>query len=79
MSEMDQWRQADVDVIQTVSRPEGTQWKGRTGYVQSHLTDVLRGLSRPVAFVCGMPQMIDQTRDQLLRLGVAPEDVLTNF
>jgi len=79
VSEMDEWRQADVDVVQTVSRPDGTQWMGRAGYAQSHLADVLKRPSRPVAFICGMQQMIDQTRDQLLRLGVAPENVLTNL
>ncbi len=78
-SEITEWREAGVKVVQTVSRPEGTDWQGNTGYVQSHLGSVLRDLSQPVALICGMKEMIEQTRDRLVSLGVAAQEVLTNF
>lgn len=77
VSEMEAWRQANVEVIQVVSRPEGTNWQGHAGYVQSHLAAALKELTRPVALVCGMKEMIEQTRDKLTDLGVASQEVLT--
>jgi len=79
LEEMEEWRQANIQVTLTVSRPKGLDWKGRTGYVQSHFEEALGTLHQPVALVCGMKEMMDQSRDQLTSLGVAATEVLTNY
>jgi NAD(P)H-flavin reductase len=73
------WQAAGVELRQVVSRPDGYEWAGQTGYVQSLLDNVLPNLSAPVALVCGSREMIDHTRDRLQEMGLAAEDILTNY
>ena len=77
--ETDSWKAAGVELRQVVSRPDGYEWAGQTGYVQSLLDNVLPNLSDPVALVCGSREMIEQTRDRLHEMGFASEDILTNY
>jgi sulfhydrogenase subunit gamma (sulfur reductase) len=73
------WEAAGVELRQVISRPDGHDWYGPTGYVQSLLDHVLPDLSAPVALVCGSREMIQQTRDRLQQMGFAPETILTNY
>lgn len=77
--EVDAWRAAGVELRQVISRPDGYEWSGQTGYVQSLLDHVLPDLSDPVALVCGSREMIEQTRDRLHEMGFEPERILTNY
>jgi NAD(P)H-flavin reductase len=77
--ETDAWKAAGVELRQVVSRPNGYEWAGSTGYVQSLLDNVLPTLSDPVALVCGSREMIEQTRDRLHEMGFDAEDILTNY
>ena len=77
--ETGQWEQSGVELRQVVSRPDGHDWSGPTGYVQSLLDHVLPDLKSPVALVCGSREMIAQTRDRLQQMGFAPQDILTNY
>jgi NAD(P)H-flavin reductase len=77
--ETDTWKAAGVELRQVISRPDGYEWAGSTGYVQSLLEHVLPGLSDPVALVCGSREMIEQTRDRLQEMGFEPERILTNY
>ena len=77
--ETESWEAAGVELRQVISRPDGHDWSGPTGYVQSLLDHVLPGLSSPVALICGSPEMIEQTRDRLQQMGFAPEAILTNY
>jgi sulfhydrogenase subunit gamma (sulfur reductase) len=77
--ETDTWKAAGVELRQVISRPDGYEWAGSTGYVQSLLDHVLPSLSDPVALVCGSREMIEQTRDRLQEMGFAPESILTNY
>ncbi|MDT5155782.1 MAG: hypothetical protein QOH51_139 [Acidobacteriota bacterium] len=77
--ETDTWKAAGVELRQVISRPDGYEWSGSTGYVQSLLEHVLPSLSDPVALVCGSREMIEQTRDRLQEMGFAPESILTNY
>ena len=79
LHEVEGWRKSHIEVILTVSRPEGLGWTGRTGYVQSHFAEALRGLRQPVAMICGMKAMLEQSWDELIRLGVAATEILTNY
>ncbi len=77
--EVESWKAAGVELRQVVSNPDGYEWAGSTGYVQSLLDNVLPSLSDPVALVCGSREMIEQTRDRLHEMGFASERILTNY
>ena len=77
--ETDAWEDAGVQLRQVISRPDGHDWAGPTGYVQSLLDHVLPDLKSPVALICGSKEMIDQTRERLGKMGFKPEEILTNY
>ena len=77
--ETQSWEDAGVELRQVISRPDGHDWSGPTGYVQTLLDHVLPDLNSPVALVCGSREMIAQTRDRLQQMGFAPEAILTNY
>jgi NAD(P)H-flavin reductase len=77
--ETEGWEAAGIELRQVISRPDGHDWSGPTGYVQSLLDHVLPDLKSPVALVCGSREMIEQTRDRLEQMGFAPETILTNY
>jgi NAD(P)H-flavin reductase len=77
--ETEDWENAGVELRQVVSRPDGHDWSGPTGYVQSLLDHVLPLLDSPIALICGSPEMIGQTRDRLEKMGFAPNEILTNY
>jgi len=78
-SEVDLWAQSGVELRQVISRPDGHDWSGPTGYVQSLLDHVLPDLKSPVALICGSLQMINETKETLGHLGFKPEEILTNY
>ncbi|MDT7604598.1 MAG: hypothetical protein QOF61_2595 [Acidobacteriota bacterium] len=77
--ETEAWQAAGVELRQVISRPDGYEWAGQTGYVQSLLDHVLPTLSSPVAFVAGSREMIEHTRDRLQEMGLDAEKILTNY
>ena len=77
--ETDDWEAAGVQLRQVISRPDGHDWSGPTGYVQSLLDNVLPNLNSPVALICGSREMIDQTRERLGKMGFKPDEILTNY
>lgn len=77
--EVDGWARDGVELRQVISRPDGHDWSGPTGYVQSLLDNVLPGLKSPVALICGSLQMINETRETLVTLGFKPGEILTNY
>jgi NAD(P)H-flavin reductase len=78
-NETNGWQEAGVELRQVISRPDGHDWSGPTGYVQSLLDNVLPDLKSPVALICGSPEMMAQTRDRLGQMGFAAKDILTNY
>lgn len=77
--EVDEWEASGVELRRVISRPDGHDWSGPTGYVQSLLDHVLPDLSSPVALICGSREMIGQTRERLEQMGFPPEAILTNY
>jgi NAD(P)H-flavin reductase len=77
--ETEDWEADGVELRQVISRPDGHDWSGPTGYVQSLLDHVLPSLSSPVALICGSREMIEQTRERLGKMGFKPEEILTNY
>jgi sulfhydrogenase subunit gamma (sulfur reductase) len=78
-AEIADWEQGGIETVLTVSRPGGTTWGGKSGHVQVHCEQAMGDLDKPVALVCGMKDMMQQSREELCRLGVDECDVLTNY
>ena len=77
--ETESWEEAGVELRQVISRPDGHDWSGPTGYVQSLLDHVLPNLKSPVALICGSREMITQTRGRLQQMGFPADAILTNY
>jgi sulfhydrogenase subunit gamma (sulfur reductase) len=77
--ETEGWKDAGAELRQVISKPDGHDWSGPTGYVQSLLDHVLPDLKSPVALICGSLEMMEQTRDRLEQMGFKADDVLTNY
>jgi sulfhydrogenase subunit gamma (sulfur reductase) len=77
--EVEEWETGGVELRRVISRPDGHDWSGPTGYVQSLLEHVLPDLKDPVSLICGSREMIGQTRERLELLGFKPEAILTNY
>ena len=73
------WEDAGVELRQVISRPDGHDWSGPTGYVQSLLDHVLPDLKSPIALICGSLEMMEQTRGRLGQMGFKPDEILTNY
>ena len=54
----------------------GEDWAGPTGYVQDHLT-LLGDLEAPQVYLCGVPEMVVETRSALQAAGVPSEDLFS--
>lgn len=57
----------------TLSRPD-PGWAGRTGYVQTHLADLLGGLPDAAVYICGLNAMVREARDVLRKTLGLPRD-----
>ena len=68
-----------MELRQVVSKPDGHDWSGPTGYVQSLLDHVLPDLRSPIALICGSLEMMEQTRERLSKMGFKAEEILTNY
>ncbi len=77
--EIESWEDAGVELRQVISRPDGHDWSGPTGYVQSLLDHVLPDLPSPVALICGSLEMLQQTRERLEQMGFGKDEILTNY
>src|SRR5581483_11650765 len=65
--EVESWRDQSIMVVLTCSQPGSAAWNGAVGYVQHRLEDVAEHLERPVALICGMKEMMQQTSEELTR------------
>lgn len=63
----------ELTVVYSLSEAD---WDGPTGHVQNHLDEYLDSLERDV-YVCGVPQMVVDTKDYLDELGVDDNRVYT--
>lgn len=78
IDEHGEWENDRIAVVRTVSQPgEGAAWQGLRGYVQHHIQQV--GDRQELAFVCGLPQMVDQVREALINKGIPAGDVFVNY
>lgn len=77
--EIDSWRQKNIHVVLTVTQPPDGGWRGETGRVQSLLANAVRDSLDPVAFICGSDEMMAETADALVSLGLSRDRILRNY
>ncbi|SFR61070.1 ferredoxin--NADP reductase [Halogeometricum limi] len=56
---------------------DDADWNGKTGHVQDHLPDALDGVDDTDFYVCGVPEMVVETRELLEDEGVDEEHIYT--
>ena len=67
---------AEHDELSVLYSLSDEEWAGPTGHVQDHLDDRLDGLDRDF-YVCGVPGMVVDTKDELDELGVDDDRVFS--
>lgn len=73
-----QRRHPNLHVVTTVSRPEGTDWKGPTGRITKELiAQSVPDITTRRVHICGPKPMMDATAGFLAELGVPKEQVKT--
>jgi phenol/toluene 2-monooxygenase (NADH) P5/A5 len=68
-------RHPNFQFLPTVSRPQ--KWSGEVGHVQDTIKKYLFEPDRKDAYLCGLPKMVDETRELLLQIGFKPEQIRT--
>ena len=80
ISQFDEWKAAGVDVTAVISKAEGTEWKGATGYVQDVCQSA--GIDDPKStaiLVCGMKGMFEGVKELATEAGMPEDRLLANF
>ena len=69
-----------LHVAVTMSRPEGTDWKGPRGRITKELlTETVPSIASRRIHLCGPRSMMDATKAILAELGVAPDQIKTEL
>ena len=55
--------------VPTISRPETPDWTGRVGYVEKAVREVVKNPAGTTAYICGLHQMVEQTKDLCQTMG----------
>lgn len=74
--ELFQWDKEyeNFHLIVCLSQPEDG-WNDEVGYVQDKLTTHIKNFNNKQAYLCGLPMMLEQSRQRLIELGMKPENV----
>lgn len=56
--------------VPSISRPE-TEWPGRKGYVQAALQEVITDPASTTSYICGLHEMVEQTKELCQKMGFA--------
>ncbi len=67
-------KRPNFNFIPMLSQPKG-EWKGTTGRVTKYIEENFEKLSGSIAYICGSPQMIKDTRSLLIAKGWGLRDV----
>ena len=73
-------RNPRLHVAITVSKPQGTDWRGHRGRITGEwLKEIVPDITSRRIHICGPPTMMDATKALLAELGVPPERVKTEL
>lgn len=72
----DHARSGRIELHQTVTRDDGATWDGKHGRLgRGHFETALRDATSTLCFVCGPPQLVNESAAVLSALGVPPESI----
>ncbi len=77
--DLDHWSHDGVKVHLVVTDAEGTDWQGRSGFVQDILKDLKPHAENTVVMLVGMKEMVEENTQLLLEMGFPQERILLNF
>jgi NAD(P)H-flavin reductase len=77
--ELTAWEQAGMQVVRVVSRAQPDAQRYMHGYVQEALQQHPIEPSNTVAFVCGMPAMVEAVSQELAQRGVKADRIFQNY
>ena len=61
--------------LPTVSRPQN--WTGEVGHVQDTIKKYISDAGKKDVYLCGLPQMVDETKELFFQTGFKPEQIHT--
>ena len=76
--ELEQYAQQhkNVKVVFTITRPEGTAWKGKTGRVDAAmLKQEIKDIAGSLYYLCGSPDFVKGVKETLLSIGAPKEKI----
>jgi len=76
----DEWEKLGTKVVPVISKAEGTDWSGKTGYVQDVAKEA--GVANPKAtavLLCGMKGMAEGVKEFAAECGIPDDRVWANF
>ena len=76
--EIRELRKKDIQTVLTVTTGN-PDWAGRTGFVQTHLVEAVPDPESSIVLLVGMKEMIEKCREELIRIGFKPEQILLNY
>jgi len=77
--EYEEWAAAPRSVVHVTVDSGDEKWTGRVGLITQALADVAPSPDGAVAVTCGPPVMIEFVLKELVRLGFAPERIVTTL
>ena len=74
--ELYEWQKnhKNFHIIITISQPEDG-WDGEVGYVQDKLVKYVKDFKNKQAYLCGLPVMVEQSKELLIELGVNSDNI----
>lgn len=69
--------EAENDNLEVIYALSDQSWKGREGFIQEHLDDVLESFDARDFYICGVPQMVVDTEEVLEDNGVGDDRIIT--
>ncbi len=73
--EFDSWKNPNLKIIHTITRPDGTGWSGQTGRISPELIRKYIDVENSDFYLCGPEEFLNSMIDILKTLGVEKERI----
>ncbi len=72
-----EWEKNEIKISRIISNVEHKEWRGPIGHVQQLIPKKIDP-KKTAAFLCGMPEMVEDVTRELLNRGLSKNQILTN-
>lgn len=73
-----EWEKNEIKIFRIISNVEHKEWRGPIGHVQQLIPKKIDS-KKTAAFLCGMPEMVEDVKGKLLDRGLSKNQILTNY